>query len=62
MSPMTSVEPHGGAPVKVHIWPDHVWCHPEELEEMLTSRSDDFETVMVTEWDETGSPAARYFR
>ena len=62
MSTVSSVEPYGGEPIEVYIWPDHVWCVRDELEEMLRHKSDDYETVQVTEWEEDGSPAARYFR
>ena len=58
---ITSTETYGGEPVTVHIWPDSVWCTEDELEEMLQHKSDDYMTVQVTEWDEDGSPAARYF-
>lgn len=59
---ITSTETYGGEPVTVYIWPDGMWCAEEGvLEEMLQYRSDDYMTVQVTEWEEDGSPAARYF-
>lgn len=58
---ITSAETYGGEPITAYIWPDGVWCTEDELEEMLRHKSDDYMTVQVTEWDEDGSPAARYF-
>ena len=51
--------------IKVAIWPDGVWCAVEEAAdyaELTIYKSDDYEVVDVTEWEEDGSPAARYFR
>lgn len=42
------------------LWPDTYMCLADEVEEMLRppcARSDDFEWVIVTEYDGTGSPS-----
>jgi len=30
---------------EIILWPDGVWCWREDLEEMLTCKSDDFEVI-----------------
>lgn len=53
----------GGADVSGVLfarWPDDFMCPIGEVEEYMTppcARSDDFERVNVTEFDETGSPS-----
>jgi hypothetical protein len=31
----------------IMLWPDGTWCYREELEEMLTWMSDDYEVIPV---------------
>lgn len=38
------------------LWPDTYMCPQEEIEENLQWRSDDYELVNVTEYDETSCP------
>lgn len=50
--------------VQVAIWPCGTWCALEEardLRELQAHMSDDYKVVDVYEWDEDGSPAAKYF-
>jgi hypothetical protein len=32
----------------IYRWADGTWCEPEELEDMLTWKSDDFEVLSLT--------------
>ena len=37
----------------IMLWPDGVWCFSEELDEMLTYKSDDYRIIEedTLEWD-----------
>lgn len=45
------------------VWPDGVMCaecERRDLEDLLSWKSDDFERVQVTAYDETSSPCEWY--
>tara|TARA_B110000211_G_scaffold173288_1_gene195750 strand:- start:2368 stop:2526 length:159 start_codon:yes stop_codon:yes gene_type:complete len=36
--------------IEVCLWPDGSWCYPDELEEFLSFKSDDFEVLGAEEF------------
>lgn len=38
------------------LWPDNEWCLPEDLEDYLSLKSDDYRKVRVDYWTEDGGP------
>ena len=49
---------------RVAIWPDGSWCALSEGRDFadMARERDDYYVVEVSEWEEDGSPAARYFQ
>ena len=35
--------------ITIYVWPDETWCEPEDLEDMLTWMSGDFEVRHLTQ-------------
>lgn len=36
---------------RVYQWPDGTWCDEEDLEEYLTFMSDDFQVLLLSEYE-----------
>ena len=36
--------------IEICLWPDGSWCYPDELEEFLSFKSDDYEVVSANEF------------
>lgn len=41
---------------RIAVWPDGHWCEIGEISAMLQWKSDDYEIIEVTAWDDHGEP------